>query len=314
MAAKDLTKEPQATSPGNNKEMHIKDENAQVSVERALEALKEAQRLLEAHHDTNTEWQDPVVLLNTTAAALDEAALALRKDDGKDKPQNDQAAMVSDLSQQIIRGRQNILDATQKVVSGTRPAELWNPNTLIVYATHTGTSKDYALELQSHLESADVMNIKDVSLLDLQERRRVYFVCSTFGLGRPPRDAEMVYTTLQIIETADPEDDILVAAPEKEVLSGLEVAVASLGNSKFDAFGKFGRDLSVRLCGLGAQEILPVTLLDSKNGPHEQRQQFHEWQNAVLNLEGIAPKERACADIENSLQAKPAESSCCVIL
>ena len=78
------------------------------------------------------------------------------------------------------------------------------------------------------------MNIKDVSLLDLQERKRVFFICSTFGLGRPPRDAEAVYTTLQILETASPEESgEVVAEPEKEALVGLEFAIAALGNSKF---------------------------------------------------------------------------------
>jgi len=297
--------------------MHVKDENDNVSLENALQALAEAQTMLVAYSDTYTEWQDPVKLLKKTAAALDEAALALRKDDANEKAQSQQEALVAQLSQQVMQGRQAILDATQQVVAGTRPTELWNPNTLIVYATHTGTSRDFALELQSHVASADVMNIKDVSLLDLQERKRVYFICSTFGLGRPPRDAEAVFTTLQILEMADlkeGKENVLLAAPEKAALLGLEVAVAALGNSKFEDFCKFGYELSARLCGLGAQEILPVMTLDTKNGKAGQQRQFQVWQQQVLELEGIIPKEGAIDVSKLSLKDMPAESKCCVIL
>lgn len=323
MAAMDKTKEPQANDSAElkNEIMHVKPEDANVSLENAVTALKEAQGLLEAYHDADTTWQDPVELLNKTAAALDEAALATRQDGKESNAQSDKAIVsIGELSQEVIKERQAILDATQKVVAGTRPAELWNPNILIVYASHTMTSREYAHEFQSRLDSnADVMNIKDVSLLDLQERRRVYFICSTFGLGRPPRDAEVVYTTLQLLSTVDPEDgeldDMLVAAPEKEALLGLEVAVVALGNSKFEAFCKFGRELSARLTALGAQEFLPLTILDANSGKEEQTKQFREWERGALEFEGVSvPKEEAiipCSDVQKGTSA---ESKCCVIL
>ena len=308
--------------------MLVKNEEEHVSLENAVAALQEAQTILSEHRNADSPWQDPVELLNKTAAALDEAALATRNDGGKESTfSSHDAARINELSAQVMQGRQSILDATQKVISGSRPAELWNPNTLIVFASHTGTSREFALELQSHLESntaADVMNIHDVSLLDLQERKRVYFICSTFGLGRPPRDAEVVYTTLQILSTTvDPADengehknnDLLVAAPEKEALLGLEVAVAALGNSKFTAFCKFGRDLADRLSALGAQEIMPVTLLDSKNGKDAQTRQFREWERCVLEIEGVSGyEEKAIIPNENQQDLPPAESNCCSIL
>mmetsp|Transcript_20855 Transcript_20855/g.37880 ORF Transcript_20855/g.37880 Transcript_20855/m.37880 type:complete len:305 (+) Transcript_20855:126-1040(+) len=304
--------------------MLVKNEQDTVSFENAIAALREAETILSAYGDADSPWQDPVELLNKTAVALDEAALATRKDGGKNvsAQTSDEAATIKELSARVIKGRQSILDATQKVVAGSRPAELWNPNTLIVFASHTGTSREYALELQSHLKSADVMNINDLSLLDLQERKRVYFICSTFGLGRPPRDAEVVYATLQILSTVErahdgdnKNDDLLVAAPEKEALVGLEVAVAALGNSKFSAFCQFGRDLADRLSALGAQEILPVTLLDSKNGKDEQTRRFREWERLVLEIEGVSePEEKAIIPIENQNDFTSAESTCCSVL
>lgn len=305
--------------------MLVKNEQDTVSFENAIAALREAETILSAYGDADSPWQDPVELLNKTAVALDEAALATRNDGGKDvsSQTSDQAATIKELSGRVIKGRQSILDATQKVVAGSRPAELWNPNTLIVFASHTGTSREYALELQSHLKSADVMNINDLSLLDLQERKRVYFICSTFGLGRPPRDAEVVYATLQILSTVEraddgdnkSNDDLLVAAPEKEALVGLEVAVAALGNSKFSAFCKFGRDLADRLTALGAQEILPVTLIDSKNGKDEQTRRFREWERRVLEIEGLSePGEKGIISSENQKDSTSAESTCCVLL
>lgn len=323
MAAMDKAKEPQANASEKSTEMQVKNENANVSVENAIEALKEAQALLAAYRDADSHWQDPVQLLNTTAAALDEAALATRKDGGKEflnaRSADEQVKLMGELSQSVIKERQEILDATQKVVAGSRPAELWNPNTLIVYASHTGTSRDYALELQSHLPSADVVNIKDVSLLDLQERKRVYFICSTFGVGRPPRDAEAVYTTLQILAAVDEEQDgdlnnVLLAPPEKEALLGLEVAVAALGNSKFETFCKFGRELLNRLCALGAQEFLPLTLLDAKNGKDEQTRQFRGWEQHVLQVEDVSLLKQEAITQSDPQKDSSVESKCCVLL
>lgn len=303
--------------------MQVKNENETVQLETALAALKEAQGLLDAYRDADTAWQDPVELLNTTASALDDAALAMRNDGAsadkehvQDKKNQALISAVEELSQQIIKDRQAILDATQQVIAGTRPTELWNPKTLIVYATHTGTARDFALELQGHLKGSDVMSIKDVSLLDLQERKRVYFVCSTFGLGRPPRDAEAVYTTLQLLDTADAEeeiDDQLVASSETQALVGLEFAVAALGNSKFEAFCKFGSELANRLSALGGQELLPVTLLDARNGKAEQKNDFKQWQQQVLDVEGVVLKESPVVDLDVQKGA-PVDSKCCEIM
>lgn len=160
------------------------------------------------------------------------------------------------------------------------------------------------------------MSIKDVSLLDLQERKRVYFVCSTFGLGRPPRDAEAVYTTLQLLDTADAEeeiDDQLVASSETQALVGLEFAVAALGNSKFEAFCKFGSELANRLSALGGQELLPVTLLDARNGKAEQKNDFKQWQQQVLDVEGVVLKESPVVDLDVQKGA-PVDSKCCEIM
>lgn len=321
MGATDTTKTLQTRVSTENEEiMHVRGENEKVSLARALRSLQQAQSLLDDYGDSEKEWQDPVELLNTTALALDEAALALKTHDAIVDADKQQAAQLHELSEQVIRGRQAILDSTQQVVAGNRPTELWNPNTLIVYATHTGTSQDYAQQLESHLDGADVMNIKEVSLLDLQERKRVYFICSTFGLGRPPRDAEVVYTTLQLLDTTAAEqqegdrDNALVASSETEALVGLEVAVAALGNSKFENFCQFGRNLSKRLSSLGAEEILPVTLLDAKSGKEEQTRQYQEWQQQVLDKEGVAIKESPIPNLSQLQKSEPVKTSCCQIM
>ena len=134
MAATDTSKVQKAKNNGKNAIMHVKGENEQVSLEQALEALRQAQALLDAYRDPDAPWQDPVILLNQTAAALDEAALATRHNDDDNvhthTEDNQLVLAVRQLSEPVIQGHQAILDATQQVVAGTRPAELWNPNTL----------------------------------------------------------------------------------------------------------------------------------------------------------------------------------------
>jgi sulfite reductase alpha subunit-like flavoprotein len=248
--------------------------------------------------------------LDVTARSLDDAALALKvteKEQAQTEEELMEALLVEQKSQQVMAGRQAILDATAPVFdSRTLAADdaTKEKEILIVWATHTGTSKKLARQVKQHMGAdAVAMNIRDLSLVQFGAHKGIYFIVSTFGRGRPPRDAEAVLTALQLLNDDSKNKGVL--------LFGLEFGVAALGNSMFgDSFCSFGRTLSQQLRRLGAREALPLTTMDAKNGKLEQQRQFGAWQNEILIREGMEPVPiHARTD-----QKKKSTPTCCIIL
>jgi flavodoxin len=151
---------------------------------------------------------------------------------------------------------------------------------LVLWATHTGTSRKFAMELAEHLgDRAEAMNINEMTLEALSRRRnygnpagcRVYFVCSTFG-GRSPRDGRKFFAELQGCSADD----------NGLILKGVNIAVAALGDTSFEHFAVFGMMLSYELRRLGATEMIPVTTMDRRRGRVEQERVFAQWQQQLL--------------------------------
>jgi sulfite reductase alpha subunit-like flavoprotein len=302
---------PSQSSSAKSSNMLVKDEDDTVSMSEALEALSDAVDLLKTARVTTKAWQDPIQLLDATARSLDDAALALKNTEKKKTLTEEElmeALLVEQKSQQVIAGRQAILDATAPVFASTLPADdaKKKNDALIVWATHTGTSKKLARQLKENMGAdAVAMNIRELSLAQFGAHRCIYFIVSTFGRGRPPRDAEAILTALQLLNDDSKNKGVL--------LFGLEFGVAALGNSIFgDNFCCFGRTLSQQLRRLGAQEALPIATMDAKNGKLEQQRQFGAWQNEILIREG---KEPILIPIAKSDQKeKSTTASCCIIL
>jgi sulfite reductase alpha subunit-like flavoprotein len=300
---------PRSSSIGSI--MLVKAEHESVSLTEALEEVSGAVHLLETARLKTEAWHDPVQLLDSTAHALDDAALALKvteKEKAHTEEELIQSLLVEKKSEQVIAGRQAILDATAPVFSSTLPANdaKKKNEALIVWATHTGTSKKLAHQLKEHMGAdAVAMNISELSLAQFGAHQRIYFIVSTFGRGRPPRDAEAVLTALQLLNDDSKNKGVL--------LFGSEFGVAALGNSIFgDSFCSFGRTLSQELRRLGAKEALPLATMDAKNGKLEQQRQFGAWQNEILIREG---KEPILIPIAKSDQKeKSTTASCCIIL
>jgi sulfite reductase alpha subunit-like flavoprotein len=296
--------------------MLVKGEDDTVSLREALEALSDAVDLLDRARLKTEAWQDPVQLLDTTARSLDDAALALKiteKEQAQTEEELMEALLVEHKSQEVVAGRQAILNATATVfaIAPTVPADdaTTKIKVLIVWATHTGTCKKMARQLKQHMGSDNAvvaMNIRDLSLAQLGAHERIYFIVSTFGCGRPPRDAEAILTALQLLN-----DD---AKNKGVLLFGLEFGVAALGNTIFgDSFCSFGRTLSNQLRRLGAREALPLATMDAKNGTVEQQRQFGVWQNEILIREGKEPVPIPTAKTDQK-ETSTTKKMCCTIL
>jgi sulfite reductase alpha subunit-like flavoprotein len=297
--------------------MLVKAEHESVSLMEALEEVSRALDLLETAHLKTEAWHDPVQLLDSTAHALDDAALALKKTEietanSLTEEEFLQALLLQQQCQQVMAGRQAILNATAIVLARPTDTDAKRKEALIVWATHTGTSKKMARQLKQHMGSdVVVMNIKDLTLAHMEAHERVYFCVSTFGRGRPPRDAEAFLTALQLLNGPDNSNKTTGV-----LLFGLQIAVAGFGNSVFaDSFCAFGRTLSEQLRQLGAREVLPLATMDAKNGKVEQQRQFGAWQDQILIREGKAPVSSTIAETDSAPKKEDSTTtSCCTIL
>lgn len=287
-----------------------------MTIPEAMEDLRRALEVLKKANDTDEPWQHPRELLDATAGALDEAALAVRADRSPDPAAR---AEINDLSKQVKAARQTLIEASaegnvdatamQEYSNGVKER---NGTPLIVWASQTGTSRKFAAELRKNLsgsdgkQAVDAINMKKLTLKDVASRKRVYFITSTFGLGRPPRDAEFFFATLQLQQhSAD-----YNRGSTGRLLEGVQIAVAALGNSKFGDFAAFGFALAQELQTLGARPIMPVFTVNALHGRVDQRADFRQWQEEVLQLEGRTVRSGG----KGTPSAGSAGNSCCTIL
>lgn len=287
-----------------------------MTIAEATEDLKRALEVLKKANDTDEPWQHPRELLDATAGALDEAALAVRADRSPDPAAR---AEIDDLSKQVKAARQTLIEASAKGTVDTTAMQEYstgvkerNGTPLIVWASQTGTSRKFAAELRKRLsgsdgkQAVDAINMKKLALKDVASRKRVYFITSTFGLGRPPRDAEFFFATLQLLQHSADHNKSTSLRP----LEGVQIAVAALGNSKFGDFVAFGFALAQELQTLGARPIMPVFTVNALHGRVDQRADFRQWQEEVLQLEGRTAR----SGEKDKPSAGSAGNSCCIIL
>ena len=287
-----------------------------MTIAEATEDLRRASEILKKANDTDEPWQHPRELLDATAGALDEAALAVRADRSPDPAAKTE---IDNLSKQVKAARQTLIEASatgtvditamQEYSSGAKKR---NVTPLIVWASQTGTSRKFAAELRKRLlgsdgkHAVDVINMKKLTLMDLASRKRVYFITSTFGLGRPPRDAEFFFATLQLQQHRADHNK----GATSRLLEGVQIAVAALGNSKFGDFAAFGFALAQELQTLGARPIMPVFTVNALYGRVDQRADFRQWQEEVLQLEGRTATSKG----KDAPKAVTAGNCCCTIL
>jgi len=334
-----------------------------VLLEQAEESLRSALKLIGEAQDAEGSWVDARDLLDRTAAALDDAGLALRgrkstersssvgggsqnsgsqksgsqksgslrgstssktssirssKGKSKNKRPNPltQDDVVQQLADEVVDKRRSLLgnvlvhDADgiwTKTQYGEGdgisfgavgddfligiPEEEKEEKALVVWASQTGTAKKFAKHLYKRLGGANrcvIKSLRDVSVRGVAKHKRVYFVCSTFGMGRPPSVGELFYSLLQLeaMRCKENFEDLSeFGSDESKPLQGTSVAIAALGSSQFKHFAKFGHGLEVELKALGATMAQDVTTLDAAKGKSEQKQAFRVWEETVVTME-----------------------------
>uniref|UniRef100_UPI0022598388 flavodoxin domain-containing protein n=1 Tax=Dyella silvatica TaxID=2992128 RepID=UPI0022598388 len=123
---------------------------------------------------------------------------------------------------------------------------------LIVYASQTGTAEQLAKQTAQSLQTASTpVQLMDMQQLDMQTLRaagRVLFVVSTTGEGDAP-DSAARFTRLCMQETTD--------------LAGLPYGLLALGDSDYDDFCGFGRQLQHWLQRCAAQPLFDPVEVDN---------------------------------------------------
>jgi sulfite reductase (NADPH) flavoprotein alpha-component len=123
----------------------------------------------------------------------------------------------------------------------------------ILWASQTGNAEDAAHDCAKKLQACGydsrLVNMNEYPIADLASERFVLFVTSTFGAGDPPDNGEYFWRSLN-------KDNVIS-------LSNLQYAVLAFGDSNFDQFCGFGRNLDTRLEQLGSRRIFDCVDCDT---------------------------------------------------
>uniref|UniRef100_A0A803TQ28 Nitric oxide synthase n=1 Tax=Anolis carolinensis TaxID=28377 RepID=A0A803TQ28_ANOCA len=175
----------------------------------------------------------------------------------------------------------------------------------ILYASETGKSRAYALNLQQLFKSTfapQVLCMDEYDVVSLEHETLVLVVTSTFGNGDPPENGEVLLqrgqdgtlrTLLQSYKmrfNSISQSDSFVASWRKKrressntdsagALGTLRFSVFGLGSRAYPHFCAFAHAVDTRLEELGGERILPMGEGDELCG---QEEAFRTWARSVF--------------------------------
>ncbi|MBQ4854184.1 PepSY-associated TM helix domain-containing protein [Rhodanobacter sp. B2A1Ga4] len=142
----------------------------------------------------------------------------------------------------------------------------------VIYASQTGFAEQLARQTLQSLQAAGLpAQLDGIDTLDvagLQRAGRVLFVASTTGDGEPP-DMARAFSRLAMQQAA--------------ALHGLRYGLLALGDSDYEDFCGFGRQLQCWLQASGAQPLFDPVEVDS-----EDEASLRHWQHHLAMLSGVS--------------------------
>ena len=105
-------------------------------------------------------------------------------------------------------------------------------NLLLIFGTETGNAEELA-EDAGHLAGTydlipTVMDMEDISMEILSRAKRLIVICSTWGEGEQPVNAQNLYDSVQ--------------KSEEDSMEGVNYAVLALGDTAFEFYCESGKE------------------------------------------------------------------------
>ncbi|HEX6771605.1 MAG TPA: sulfite reductase subunit alpha [Acidobacteriaceae bacterium] len=167
----------------------------------------------------------------------------------------------------------------------------------ILYGSQTGTAEGLARKLSKELKSAGYLvslnSLEGYVPATLAAERYALFIVSTYGEGEAPDCVQPFFQQLCV--------------QRFPLLGDLSYAILALGDSHYEHFCQFGKDLDAKLTGLGATCVLPRIDSDvDVDAP------YAGWKDAVgiklrelASRSGIAESSAAAAPIDQQTLPSP---------
>ena len=117
---------------------------------------------------------------------------------------------------------------------------------LLIFGTETGNAEELA-EDAGHLSrnldfNPKVMDMEDISLQDISSSKRLIVVCSTWGEGEQPVNAQDLYNSVE--------------GSDDYCLEGVNFAVIALGDTAFEFFCESGKEWDEILHKKGGKRVV----------------------------------------------------------
>ena len=117
---------------------------------------------------------------------------------------------------------------------------------LLIFGTETGNAEELA-EDAGHLSrnldfTPRVIDMEDISLEDISSSKRLIVICSTWGEGEQPVNAQKLYDS--------------VKGSEDHCLEGVNFAVIALGDTAFEFFCESGKEWDEILQKKGGSRVV----------------------------------------------------------
>ena len=116
---------------------------------------------------------------------------------------------------------------------------------LLIFGTQTGNAEELAEDAGHLAETFDlnptVIDMEDISLETLSSAKRLIVICSTWGEGEQPVNAEDLYESVQESEGGS--------------MEGVSYAVLALGDTAFEFFCESGKEWDAILEEKGGSRV-----------------------------------------------------------
>lgn len=116
---------------------------------------------------------------------------------------------------------------------------------LLIFGTETGNAEELAEDAAGLAKNYDlnpnVMDMEDINPDDISSSKRVIVICSTWGEGEQPVNAQDLYDA--------------VSETEEGSMNGVNFAVLALGDTAFELFCESGKEWDAILEDKGGKRV-----------------------------------------------------------